>query len=161
MYIKSDPKKSGDICVKIKQMKLVTQIEIKAKAETIWEALIDFDNYNKWNPFITQIEGIPAPRQKLKVKIQKMIFYPTIQIVKPHQKLTWLGKLGIKGLFDGYHYFEIMPIDEHRCLFIQGENFIGLLVPFLKKKLQKETRPGFILMNCSLKDYVEQLTVDG
>lgn len=90
-----------------------------------------------------------------------MIFYPTIQIVKPHQKLTWLGKLGIKGLFDGYHYFEIMPIDEHRCLFIQGENFTGLLVPFLKKKLQKETRPGFILMNCSLKDYVEQLTVDG
>lgn len=136
-------------------MKLVTQIEINANAETIWNALVDFKNYYKWNPFIPKIEGIPAPGQKLKVKIQKMNFTPTVQLVKPHQKLTWLGKLGIQGLFDGYHYFEISPIDEHRCIFIQGEHFTGILVPFLKKKLKKETLPGFILMNCSLKEYVE------
>lgn len=155
MYIKSDPKKSEDICVKIEQMKLVTQIEIKANAATIWHALTDFENYYKWNPFITTIEGTPVPGQKLKVKIQKLNFTPTVQLVIPHQKLTWLGKLGIKGLFDGYHYFEIIPLNEHRCLFIQGENFKGLLVPFLKKKLKKETLPGFILMNSSLKEYVE------
>ncbi|WP_158962630.1 SRPBCC domain-containing protein [Myroides fluvii] len=136
-------------------MKLVTQIEINANAETIWNALIDFENYKKWNPFITKIKGTAAPGHKLKVHIQNMHFSPIIQVYKPHQKLTWLGKLGIKGLFDGYHYFEIVPIDEHKCLFIQGENFSGLLVPLLKKKLKKETLPGFILMNCSLKEYVE------
>jgi len=136
-------------------MKLVTQIEIKANAETIWNALIDFKNYYKWNPFISKIEGNLAPNQQLRVKIQKMYFTPTVQLVKPHQKLTWLGKLGVKGLFDGYHYFEIIPIDEQKCLFIQGENFTGILVPLLKKKLKTETLPGFILMNCSLKEYVE------
>ncbi|WP_353118342.1 SRPBCC domain-containing protein [Myroides odoratus] len=136
-------------------MKLVTQIEIKANAETIWKTLIDFENYYKWNPFITKIEGIAAPQQKLKVKIQQLHFTPIVQVYKPNQKLAWLGKLGIKGLFDGYHYFEIIPIDAHKCLFIQGENFNGLLLPFLKKKLKKETLPGFILMNCSLKEYVE------
>lgn len=136
-------------------MKLVTQIEINANAETIWNALLDFKNYYRWNPFISKIEGIPIPNKKIKVQIQNMKFSPVVQICKPHQKFTWVGKLGIKGIFDGYHYFEIIPIAENKCLFIQGENFSGLLVPLLKKKLKKETLPGFILMNCSLKEYVE------
>ncbi|MGG5506181.1 MULTISPECIES: SRPBCC family protein [unclassified Myroides] len=136
-------------------MKLVTQIEIKASAETIWNALLDFDHYYKWNPFISKIEGEAKPGQRLKVKIQDMKFSPIVQVCTPHQKFTWQGKLGIKGLFDGYHYFEILPITENKCLFIHGENFSGFLLPLLKKKLKKETLPGFILMNCSLKDYVE------
>ena len=136
-------------------MKLVTQIEINANAETIWNALLDFENYYKWNPFISTIEGDTKPGQRLKVKIQNMGFSPVVQICTPHQKFAWQGKLGIKGLFDGYHYFEILPIDENKCLFIQGENFSGLLLPLLKNKLKRETQPGFILMNCSLKEYVE------
>jgi len=140
-------------------MKLVTQIEIEANAETIWNALLDFKNYPKWNPFITHIEGTPVPGQIIKVKIQTMKFNPEIQLLVPHQKLTWLGKLGMKGLFDGYHYFEIHLLDEYKCLFVQGENFSGILLPFLKKKLKKETLPGFKLMNSSLKEYIEKRAI--
>lgn len=140
-------------------MKLVTQIEIKASAERIWNVLLDFEHYATWNPFISNIEGIAKPGQQLKVTIQKMRFSPTVQICTPYKKFAWLGKLGIKGLFDGYHYFEIIPLSENKCMFIQGENFNGLLVSLLKKKLKKETLPGFILMNCSLKDFIEKEAV--
>lgn len=121
-------------------MKINTQIEINANAETIWNTLLDFANYYKWNPFITKIEGVPIPNHKLKVQLATMKFSPVVQQCIPHQKLAWLGQLGIKGIFDGYHSFEIIPITEHRCLFIHCENFSGILVPLFKNKLNRETR---------------------
>jgi hypothetical protein len=40
--------------------------------------------------------------------------------------------------------------------FIQSEKFRGILVPFFKKMLDKNTTNGFDLMNQKLKEMVEQ-----
>lgn len=36
---------------------LNTEIEIRASAERVWNALMDFDAYPKWNPFVREISG--------------------------------------------------------------------------------------------------------
>jgi hypothetical protein len=133
---------------------LYTEITINATPEKVWEELIDFNSYPTWNPFITSIKGIPTKGNKLIANISGMKFKPIVLESIPNKKLVWLGKIGIKGLFDGKHSFEITP-QQQGCKFIQRENFSGILVPFFKRKLMEATKKGFISMNEQLKGRVE------
>ena len=63
-------------------------------------------------PFITEIEGEKKLGGKLKVKIvppksKGMIFKPNVTKLNVNSSFSWLGHLGIKGLFDGEHKFEL------------------------------------------------------
>lgn len=137
-----------------------TQIEINASASTIWEALTRFSEYNHWNPFIQRIDGKLEKGKQLNVKIcppggTEMKFKPTIIELEPNRKLSWLGKLGLRGIFDGKHEFIIEAIDENKCIFHQNEYFAGVLVLLLKSALKK-TELGFIQMNEAIKKAVEK-----
>lgn len=133
---------------------LQTEITINATPNEIWNVLIDFNSYPIWNSFITNIIGIPAKGNQLEAKISGMKFKPLVLESIPNKKFIWLGKLGIKGLFDGEHSFEIIP-QQKGCKFIQNEKFSGILVPIFKNKLMKETKKGFNSMNKELKKRVE------
>ena len=84
-----------------------------------------------------------------------MTFAPTVTRVRHSAELRWLGKVITSGVFDGEHVFEISEIQPDKTLFIQREEFRGLLVPVLWKKLETETKAGFIEMNEALKKYAE------
>lgn len=140
--------------------KIETQIEINCSAKKVWNALVDFKSYAKWNPFIMDIEGPLKEGSHLKVTIcspkgKKMSFSPQLIKVDKEQKFSWQGKFVIKGLFDGAHMFEIVPLEKNKVLFIQVEYFSGLLVPLLWKIIQPRTRSGFEAMNKALKKYLE------
>ncbi len=83
-----------------------------------------------------------------------MRFTPTVLSVRPNRELRWLGRLFLRGLFDGEHYFLLEPLNESRTRFVQGENFSGLLVGPLSSILPA-TRMGFEAMNVSLKRLAE------
>ena len=80
-----------------------------------------------------------------------MRFRPTVRAAVPNRELRWLGRLGIPGLFDGEHIFELTPIGGQRARFVQRERFRGLLVPLMKKRLERDTRRGFDEMNQALR----------
>lgn len=132
-----------------------TQIEINASQEKIWKTLMDFENYTTWNPFIKKISGEKKVGAKLNADIGSMKFKPTVQEISINEKFSWLGSFIIPGLFDGKHEFIIQKITDNRCLFIHQETFKGILVSFMKKKLEKEIKPQFELMNEKLKLRVE------
>ncbi len=133
---------------------LYTEITINATPQEIWDELTHFTSYPSWNSFITSIAGTPEKGNKLHATIGGMKFQPIVQESIPNKKLVWLGKLGLKGIFDGEHSFEIIP-QQNGSLFVQKENFSGLLVPLFKKKLVKDTKLGFIAMNKQLKERIE------
>ncbi|MEN8927487.1 MAG: SRPBCC domain-containing protein [Flavobacteriales bacterium] len=135
---------------------LHTEITINATQEEIWTQLTDFNSYPSWNPFITSISGTLAKGNKLETNIAGMNFKPTVLESIPNKKIVWLGKLLLKGLFDGEHCFEIIP-QEQGCLFVQAEKFSGILVPLFRKKLEIETKEGFQKMNKMLKQRVEAI----
>ena len=137
-----------------------TDIIINADISTVWNVLMDFEKYQGWNPFIESIEGEQQVGKKLTVSIKPpggkgMTFKPKVLIVNPNKEFRWKGKLGIKGIFDGEHYFILEPIDKEQTRFIQGEKFSGILVLLMSNMLEK-TREGFQLMNEAIKKECEK-----
>lgn len=140
---------------------ILAEITIDAPVETVWDILVDFPEYANWNPFISQISGTPEPGEKLEVFIQPpgskgMSFHPRVLIFEPKRELRWLGRVFLPGIFDGEHIFQMEPVGESTTRFIQREKFTGLLVPFLWKSLDTNTRRGFHAMNEALKVKAEQ-----
>lgn len=141
---------------------LRTETEIRATSSRIWSVLIDFPAYPAWNPFVRSIEGTPEVGSTLKVSVQPeggkgMTFQPTVLAAIPNQELRWRGRVLVPGIFDGEHYFQIQPLQSGSSLFIHGERFSGVLIPFFKSALNAGTRAGFVAMNRALKERAEGL----
>jgi hypothetical protein len=141
--------------------RISTSILIKAPKQIVWDILTDFQNYQNWNPFIKSASGEPILGQKLKVHIQPpggsgMSFRPEIVELQKEKELAWLGRLGFPGIFDGRHEFKLEEAEDGETLFIHSENFSGILVPFMKKGLDKKAKKGFENMNTVLKSLAEK-----
>lgn len=132
-----------------KQIK--TSITINASKERIWEVLIDFDNYPKWNSFIKSVTGTFKVGKQIKVELQGMTFKPVILTLNKNSEIKWLGHLWFKGLFDGEHKFKLTENGDGTTNFEQSENFNGVLVKLFSKSLDKDIKNGFKKMNQELK----------
>ena len=135
---------------------LHSEIEINASVERVWDILTDFASYPQWNPFIRRISGEPKTGERLEVRLEPpggmgITLRPTVLNAEPNRELRWLGRLLVKGLFDGEHSLAIQQLGENRVRFVQSEAFNGLLVPLLARSLDKSTRRGFEEMNRALK----------
>lgn len=140
---------------------LYTEIEIDAPAETVWTILMDFEGHPDWNPFIKSISGDPSVGATLAVTVQSsgnepMAFTPKVLKNQANQELRWRGKLGVNGIFDGEHYFQLEPMGPNKTKFVQGENFTGILSGALYRMIGKDTEIGFNQMNKKLKEVAEQ-----
>lgn len=132
-----------------------TSITIHATPAQIWDVLTDFSAYPTWNSFIKSIRGEISVGKKFHVEIEGMKFNPVTLTFEQNRSFSWKGILLFPGLFDGTHAFELTDNDNGTTTFVQKESFKGILVGFLKKKLDKDTRSGFEAMNRNLKETVE------
>ncbi len=135
-----------------------TEIEIEASAERVWDLLTDFARFPEWNPFIRQVKGRASTGNQLTVTIQppggkSMTFKPHVLDAEPNRQLRWIGRVLIRGLFDGEHSFGIEPLGENRVRFTHRERFSGLFVPFFSTGRSQQ---GFEEMNKALKTRAEQ-----
>ncbi|MGH8937733.1 MAG: SRPBCC family protein, partial [Actinomycetes bacterium] len=94
---------------------LRTEIDIPATPEELWRILTDLAGYADWNPFITSAAGAVAPGERLSLRMEPpggwaMSVRPAVTEADPMRVLEWLGRLGVPGLFDGRHRFELQPI---------------------------------------------------
>ena len=140
--------------------KLETAILIQASPERVWSILLNFDRYPHWNPFIVAIAGEPVVGRQLQVQLQlpgrtPQTFSPTVRVIEPEREFRWLGHLGVRGLFDGEHYFRIAPRGPGEVRLIHGEVFRGLLVRPIMAFLHRATRRGFVSMNEAIKQLAE------
>ena len=116
----------------VPRRELRTEIEIAAPSSAIWAVLRDFPAYADWNPFITHIEGDLRMGAKLKVRLAShggaaRTFNPLLLSVDPGILIRWRGRLGLPRLFDGEHYFALVPSGEG-TRFVHGESFSGALL---------------------------------
>ena len=139
---------------------LRTDIEIFASAERIWSILSDFRAYPSWNPFLVSLDGLLEVGARLVARIKApggraMTIKPRVTRLERGRLLVWRGSLPIPGLFIGEHSFELVPAGDGRVRFEHSEQFSGLLVPLLRKTLDRDTRAGFCAMNEALKTRAE------
>jgi len=139
---------------------LVTHIEIDAPAEKVWETLMDFRDYPQWNPFVQYLLGPAQVGRPLHALLavpgeEPKVVHPEVVKVEPNRELRWTRKLWFSGILHGEHFFQVRPLTQDRALFIHGEIFSGLLVPFLKRVLEGPTKQSFQAMNIALKRRLE------
>lgn len=141
-------------------MEVKTEIRIKASLKEVWNVLTDFESYPAWNPFIKSLQGTVKVGSKIEVFIvppgeKGMTFKPKVLVFDKEKEFQWMGSLLFPGIFDGKHRFQLIDNNNGTITFIQSEMFKGILVPFFKKKLEVNTKNGFIEMNKALKKRVE------
>ena len=136
-----------------------TSIEIGAPPDAVWDALMDFERFPEWNPYLTGIEGTPAKGERLEVSMvlpgrKAMVFRPTVLRVEQRREFRWLGHMLVPGVFDGEHIFELTDLGG-RTRFVQREEFRGFLAPLMLGMVGEGTKEGFVAMNEALRDRVE------
>ena len=147
----------------------VTSIEIDASADDVWKILMEFEKYPDWNPFIPSIVGEAKEGAQLAIQLKSppnangnggsggMNIQPTVQTVDATKKeFSWLGKLGVSGVFDGHHQFRLEDKGGGKTVFHHWEYFHGFLVPVLWAMVGKDTKAGFEAMNQALKETAEE-----
>jgi hypothetical protein len=135
---------------------LHTEVTIDAPPETVWAVVTDVNQYSEWNPFIVTATGEAAVGERLINRMQPpggkaMTFKPTVTEVDVDQTFEWLGRFGLPGVFDGRHRFELSPTPEGGTRVVHREEFSGVLVRFMRKSLDTQTKRGFEEMNTALK----------
>jgi hypothetical protein len=142
---------------------LETEITINAAPSAVWKVLMDFKAYGEWNPFVVSIKGKADVAAYLKTSIKMegkkpMDFEPEVLVVRTNQEFRWKGKMFVKGLFDGEHYFILEEKEDGRTELIHGELFTGILAGLILKMIKEDTLKGFESMNEALKIRVESAT---
>jgi hypothetical protein len=138
---------------------LQTTIDIEAPPERVWSILTDLPAFSEWNPFIREARGELQPGAELAIRIQPpggrpIRFRPTVLKVDPGRELRWLGRTGVRGIFDGEHVHHLEPVAGDGTRYTQSERFSGVFTWFAGGILKK-TLVGFAAMNAALKQRVE------
>jgi hypothetical protein len=134
---------------------IVVVTEIPAPPSVAWEVLTDTAAFAEWNPFLLRLTGDLEVGSRLKVRIQPpggraMTFRPRVVAVEPERRLEWLGRVGVPGLMDGRHRFELEELPDGGCRFTHAEVFSGALVPLVGTTLRR-AEAGFAAMNEALR----------
>src|SRR3712207_5477717 len=116
---------------------LRTEVDIAATPDAVWSCLTTFEDYPEWNPFITSVVGVAAVGQRLTVRLDPpggrgITMRPTVTDVVPGRALEWLGRLGMPGVFDGRHRFELHETATG-TRFVHSETFNGFLVRAMRR----------------------------
>ena len=142
-------------------MRTITVVtEIAAPPSVVWEALTDNVALVEWNPFLTSLGGALEAGSRLRVRIEPpggkaMTFKPRVLAVEPERRLEWLGRVGVPGIMDGRHRFELEELPGGGTRFTHSETFSGVLVPMLGTTLRR-TEEGFAAMNEALRRRSEE-----
>lgn len=142
---------------------LITEIEIAASPDEVWNVFADFGSYPEWTGIFRFPLGHLEVGKKLEVIItptdsRSITFRPVLLIADEKREFRWKGHLLLPGVFDGEHYFRFEGIEGGLARFVHGEIFTGLLVPWLWRDLDTRTRLGFERFNRDLKKMVEKRT---
>jgi hypothetical protein len=137
-----------------------TDIEINSSPDNVWRILTDFASYDRWNPFIKRVNGLPSEGTKIEIWIERpggknRKYSPIITKVKEARELRWFGKSSLPGFLTGEHIFTIEPLHTAQVRLVQRELFRGLLTRLLGKSLETDIVQGFQAMNYALKSQAE------
>jgi hypothetical protein len=137
-----------------------TTVDIDAGKDAVWDVLTDFAGYSEWNP-VMRIDGAPEVGTKLVVHLtgnggRGMTFKPKVLAATPGEELRWLGKLGLRGIAAGEHFFILTTNDDGTTRLNHGERYSGALVA-LAKRSSANSGAAYEAFSQALKARVEHL----
>jgi hypothetical protein len=135
--------------------------QIRSPAADVWDVVADAAAYGEWSPFVTSLDDpiVAGARSTVVLRLgdrKPQTLRPRIVDLVPGRAFEWHGTLGLPGLLDGRHRFEVRPTEEGACEFVHRERLTGLLVPLVRGILTGPTPEAFVAHNVALRDRVER-----
>ena len=135
-----------------------TTIVLPANLRDSWNVLTDFAEYPDWNPYLTRVEGRFSVGEKVSFTLVDENFAAPLELsatlgeVSLNKRFFWTGRVGVQGLFDTKHVFELAPSDEETSELHHYEEFRGLIPAILpdRERRSENTRAAFERMNHAL-----------
>ncbi|MDP3377907.1 MAG: SRPBCC domain-containing protein [Brevundimonas sp.] len=122
------------------------RVGIQATTDRLWDVLVDFPGWSRWNPYETDVEGtlgFGAPLRLTEVW-PGMAPRPVdgrINEWQPLAQLIWVEKRG--WLFSTVRYFEIEELDKGSCILATGMLFHGLRAELYMDRHRRVIREAF------------------
>lgn len=135
-------------------------IEIRAPVERVWELLMDFNSWSRWNPLYVESEGTFAVGEMVQFAVQLPGMKPgkgtaRVAEVRPKELLRYeLSSMG--GLVRATRFIELRQPEPGLCTVRNGEIMGGLLGPLLFLAFGERVRQGLQGMNEALKPLAEE-----
>lgn len=140
--------------------KIYTDITIGAAPETVWAALTDTANYNRWAAFLVSIEGQITDGATISTAFQidpkkdKLTKLDHKITVVEGQEFYWAEK-GPGGIRDNHH-FKVEATSDGKTRFVQSDEIMGGMTFFMGGRLAKMYLDGYQAFNRGLKAEAER-----
>ncbi len=144
-------------------LEIRTTVDIEAAPDRVWQLLMEFDDYQVWNPFI---RGIKADKLSiggtLYIRVRRppgsesIRYTAKITDFKPGAEISWRRTMGFGGLFASEHAMIIVQRGHFGSCFIQRERFSGMLADSVYNRIGSDIAASFKAMNRALKAAAEK-----
>lgn len=141
--------------------------EIDAPIDVVWGVLTDLPRYAEWSTLLLYEGGELAVGAHLRLRLALpdgagYAFAPEVLVLDAPTHFAWVGRTGIKGVFDGEHHFRLRALEGSRTVLENVERYSGILSPIMKRMPQMQSADaGFEAMNQDLRRRAEQLARGG
>lgn len=135
-----------------------SSIEIEAPAALVWSVLMDFHEYDQWNPWILALEGATIPGQRLRAAIRvwgslRLAIAPLVLAVFGGRELRWHWGLQFTNLFDTECVFRLETIGPSRVQLSHSVVATGLVARLGARILQARLHEMYL----AIKPHAEML----
>jgi hypothetical protein len=137
-----------------------SEIIINAPATKVWKVLMDFENWEKWNPIVKNAKGKASLGEKLSISMigkgdnDGPKYDPTITIYEEAKLFRWRAKMMAEFLMTNDKVFELYENGSQTRL-IHKELFSGMFVPLFWSKFKTGVPLMLDSMNEALKKNIE------
>ncbi|MEX0729699.1 MAG: SRPBCC domain-containing protein [Aquisalimonadaceae bacterium] len=139
---------------------IMTEIIIAAPRAAVWDALIGFSGWRRWNPLVPLLAGEATTGSRLTLHLhlpgrQPRLLHPEVLRVLPAEELSWISRLWVPGLLDCEHRFLLETPDagdQQQTLLIQRLRLSGIVLPLFWPGLRSSLAAGLHESNRGLRD---------
>ena len=135
---------------------------IDAPVEVVWEVLTGVEQWREWSTWLRHDSGDVALGARLRLRLTPpggggYAFAPEVIVLERPRHFAWVGRTGVRGVFDGEHHFELEPRGSG-CVLRNWERYSGLLSPVMKRlPAMQEAPAGFAAMNEEIRARAEAI----
>lgn len=135
------------------------RIGVRTTAERLWDVLVDFPGWSRWNPHETDVEahlafGGPIRMTESWPGLAPRQVEGRVNEWQPLAQLVWIEKRG--WMFSTVRYFEIEELESDSCILATGLIFQGLRAELFMDRHRRILRPALGDICDQLKQVAEQ-----
>ncbi len=137
-----------------------TEIDINAPVAKVWDIISNLDDWADWNKMVTGASGKITQGAKLSITMRgksegaEHSYAPTVIQCDAPNSFRFRASMGNRLMMTNY---KLCQLEENNggTKFIHIEQFSGLMVPFIWKKMEKGVPMMLQMINKNLKQHAE------